>query len=95
MPDQQRKMKEENMSNNTEFPFAKARRITPEEVNQAKTAIQKQFGDEYIVRSKDDDYELISLKINPKIIAWAKNEAEKQGINYQVFLNNELLKLCS
>jgi predicted DNA binding CopG/RHH family protein len=83
------------MSNNIEFPFAKARRITPEEVNRAKIAIQKQFGDEYIARSKDDDYELISLKINPKIITWAKKEAEKQGINYQVFINNELLKLCS
>lgn len=83
------------MSNNTEFPFAKARRITSEEVNHAKITIQKQFGDEYIVRSRDDDYELVSLKINPKIIAWAKNEAKKQGVNYQVFLNNELLKLCS
>lgn len=83
------------MNKNTEFPFANARRITEKEVNQAKIAIQEQFGDEYLVKSSDENYELISLKINPKIISWAKKEAEKQGINYQIFINNELLKLCS
>jgi predicted DNA binding CopG/RHH family protein len=83
------------MSKNTEFPFANARRITKEEVNQAKIAIKEQFGEQYTVRQNEDNYELISLKINPKIIDWATKEAEKQGINYQVFINNELLKLCS
>ena len=83
------------MNKNTEFPFANARRITKEEVEQATVAIKEQFGEEYTVRSSQDDYELISLKINQKIIDWAKKEAEKQGIDYQVFINNELLKLCS
>ena len=38
------------MSKNTEFPFANARRITSEEISQAKTAIKKQFGEEYTIR---------------------------------------------
>ena len=38
------------MNKNIEFPFANARRITPEEVNKAKVAIKQQFGQEYTVR---------------------------------------------
>ncbi len=83
------------MNKNTEFPFANARRITSEEVSKAKIAIKQQFGEEYTVRQNENDYELISFKINPKILDWAKQEAEKEGINYQVFINNQLLKLCS
>jgi uncharacterized protein (DUF4415 family) len=83
------------MNKNTEFPFANARRITPEEISQAKTAIKEQFGEEYTIRNSNPDYELVSLKLDAKIVSWAKQEAEKRGVNYQVIINNELLKLCS
>jgi uncharacterized protein (DUF4415 family) len=83
------------MNKNPEFPFANARRITPEEISQAKTAIKKQFGEEYTIRNSNPDYELVSLKLDAKIVSWAKQEAEKRGVNYQVIINNELLKLCS
>jgi hypothetical protein len=32
---------------------------------------------------KEDKYERISISLHPKILAWAKEEAEKQGIGYQ------------
>jgi uncharacterized protein (DUF4415 family) len=83
------------MNKNTEFPFANARRITPEEISQAKTAIKEQFGEEYTIRKSNSDYELVSLKLDAKIVNWAKQEAKKQGVNYQIIINNELLKLCS
>jgi hypothetical protein len=83
------------MNKNTEFPFANARRITPEEISQAKIAIKEQFGEKYAIRKSHPDYEIVSLKLDAKIINWAKQEAEKQGINYESIINNELLKLCS
>jgi hypothetical protein len=42
------------MSKNTEFPFANARRITKEEVNQAKIAIKEQFGEKYTIRQNNE-----------------------------------------
>lgn len=78
-----------------EIDSVDAKRITPPEINEAKTGINEQFGEEYLLRKTNINDELVSLKLDKKIINWAKEEAEKQGINYQVFLNQELLKLCS
>ncbi len=44
---------------------------------------------------KQESYQLVSLELNNKIVDWAKKEAEKQGVSYDVIINNELLKLCS
>jgi hypothetical protein len=44
---------------------------------------------------QEDDYELITFKIHPKISAWAKEESQKKGINYQIVINEFLLEKIS
>ncbi len=82
----------------TEFPFESARRITTEEVEAATKAVKEQFDIEPPKRgrpSKDDSerFEPVSIRLHPKVIKWAKEEAEKQGVGYQTMINEALLRL--
>ena len=86
------------MPKKVEFPFEKARRITPEEVMAAETAIEEQFGINYSRReepqkSETEKYQVVSIPLHPQVIAWAKAEAKKQGVGYQIIINEALLKL--
>ena len=86
------------MHNQVEFPFEKARRITPEEAIAAETAIQEQFGiDASRVgrppKSETEKYQPISIRLHPQVIAWAKGEAKKRGVGYQTIINEALLKV--
>jgi uncharacterized protein (DUF4415 family) len=88
------------MKKNAEFPFAHARRISPSEVIAAEQAIQEQFGINYTRRgrpakSETEKYQSVSIRLHPQVIAWAKSEAEKQGVGYQTIINEALLKLVS
>ncbi len=81
-----------------EFPFANARRISHQEVVSAEQAIQEQFGINCTrigrpIKSEAEKYQSISIRLHPKIIAWAKSEAKKQGVGYQTIINDVLLKL--
>jgi uncharacterized protein (DUF4415 family) len=83
----------------TEFPFESARHITAEEVANAWEAVKKQFGIEPPLRgrsAKDDSgrYEPVSIRLHPKVIKWAKEEAERRGVGYQTVINEALLKLA-
>lgn len=84
----------------TEFPFESARRITTEEVTAARIAVKEQFGIDSPLRgrpTKDESerYEPVSIRLHPKVIEWAKKEAERRGIGYQTVINEALLKLTS
>ena len=43
-------------------------------------------------KDEEEKYEPISIRFHPKIIAWAKKEAEKRGIGYQTVINEALLE---
>jgi len=39
--------------------------------------------DRTIVAQPEESYESVVLQLHPKVLSWAKAEAEKQGIAYQ------------
>ncbi len=84
------------MKKESEFPFEKARRVTPEENQKFREAISEQFGMKLRkrgrpVKNEDEKYEPISIRLHPKILAWAKEEAQKKGVGYQTVINEVLL----
>jgi uncharacterized protein (DUF4415 family) len=86
------------MPKKVEFPFEKARRISPEEVMAAETAIQEQFCINYSRvgrpnKSETEKYQPVSIRLHPQVIAWAKAEAKKRRVGYQTIINEALLKL--
>jgi len=85
------------MKKEPEFPFDRARRVTPQENEKFKQAISDQFGIKLKKRgrpTKDqgEKYEPISIRLHPKVLAWAKQEAKKRGIGYQTIINEVLLE---
>jgi uncharacterized protein (DUF4415 family) len=88
------------MKKESKFPFERAKRVTPEESQKFKEAISEQFGMKLRKRgrpakSESEKYELISLRLHPKVLAWAKEEAQKRGIGYQTVINEILLERVS
>ncbi len=78
------------MNQDSEFPFDRARRVTPEQHQRFKAAIAQQFGSQ--PDSTEESYEAISLKLHPKILIWAKAEAKRRGTEYQAVINEVLLQ---
>ncbi|MDZ8227714.1 MULTISPECIES: BrnA antitoxin family protein [unclassified Nostoc] len=88
------------MKKQSEFPFERARQVTLEESQKFREAIAEEFGMKLRKRGRppkheDEKYELISLRLHPKILAWAKEEAQKKGIGYQTVINEVLLERIS
>jgi len=85
------------MKKESEFPFDRARRVTPQENEKFKQAISEQFGIKLRKRGRptkdqEEKYEPISIRLHPKVLAWAKQEAKKRGIGYQTIINEVLLE---
>ena len=85
------------MKKEPEFPFDRSRRVTPDENQQFREAISQQFGVTLRKRGRpakqeDEKYKLISLRVHPKVLAWAKEEAHKKGVGYQTVINEALLE---
>jgi uncharacterized protein (DUF4415 family) len=79
-----------------EFPFDKARRITSRELAAARKAIEKKTCASRPPRGRPakqeaDKYRPISIRLHPKVIAWARREARKRGVGYQTIINDVLL----
>ena len=79
------------------FPFHEARRILTHEVKDAKIAIEKKLGSKRPQRgrpnkSMTEKYQTISIRLDPRILSWAKTESKKRRIGYQTFINEVLLK---
>ncbi|MDF5736481.1 MULTISPECIES: BrnA antitoxin family protein [unclassified Nostoc] len=88
------------MKKESEFPFERARRVTPEESEKFREAISEQFSMNLRKRGRpakheDEKYKLIYLRLHPKVLAWAKEEAQKRGIGYQTVINEVLLEQIS
>jgi uncharacterized protein (DUF4415 family) len=83
-----------------DFPFGAARHITGEEVAAAQQAVKAQFGIKGSKRgrplkSEDQKYEAVSIRLHPQVLVWAKVEGDRQGVGYQTVINEALLKLST
>lgn len=84
------------MNQESEFPFERARRVTLAENQEFRTAIVEQFGIDLKKRGRpieeeEEKYPPISIRLHPKILVWAKEEAKQRGIGYQTVINEVLL----
>ncbi len=79
-----------------DFPFESARRITATEVEAARKAIETKLGTKRTRRGRPpkgtEKYQPVSIRLHPKVIAWAKREAKKRKLGYQTVINELLLK---
>lgn len=81
-----------------EYDFSKARRITPEEVEANRKAIEALTGKPRPRRPgpapkpEEERQRPISIRLHPRVLAWAKKEGKRRGIGYQTVINEELLK---
>jgi uncharacterized protein (DUF4415 family) len=85
------------MKNSKEFPFEKARRITNRELAAAHKAIERKKGGPRPSRGRPakpevDKYLPTSIRLHPRVIAWARREARKRGVGYQTIINEVLLE---
>jgi predicted DNA binding CopG/RHH family protein len=99
------------MTQNSEFPFAefpfdglrptvghRAHRVTPAEHQHFKTLLAQQLGTQSVantVITPEEPYQAVSLQLHPKILNWAKAEAQKRGIEYQTVINEVLRRQVS
>ena len=80
-----------------EFPFEEARCITKRELAAARKAIEAKTGMPRPPRgrpskSEVDKYRPTSIRLHPKVMAWAHREARKRGVGYQTIINEALLE---
>lgn len=99
MREKRQKGSANDMNQESEFPFERARRVTPEESQAFRAAIAEQFGINLKKRGRptkeEEKYEPISIRLHPKVLAWAREEARKRGIGYQTVINEILLEQIS
>lgn len=79
-----------------DFPFEAARRVTPREVETARKAIEEKLGRKRPRRGRPpkgaDKYAPVSIRLHPRVLAWAKREAKRRGVGYQTVINETLIK---
>ena len=79
-----------------EFPFETARRLTANEVEAARKAIEQKLGKKRPRRGRPpkgvQKYQPVSIRLHPIVISWAKREAKRRGLGYQTVINEVLLK---
>lgn len=87
------------MSTTKEFPFEAARRVTAKEVEAARHAIEEKLGKPRLRRGRppkgSEKYRAVSIRLNPRVLTWAKKEAKRRGVGYQTVINEVLLKACA
>ena len=82
------------------FKFQRARRITAEEVEANRRAIEKKTGKKRQPRRgrppkvASERYRAISIRLDPAVFTWAKAKAKRKRIGYQTVINEELLSLA-
>ena len=79
-----------------EFPFETARRLTANEAEAARKAIEQKLGKKRPRRGRPpkgvQKYQPVSIRLHPIVISWAKREAKRRGLGYQTVINEVLLK---
>lgn len=87
------------MARAKEFPFETARRVTAREVAAARSAIEKKLGRPRPRRGRPPKgalkYTPVSIRLHPRVLAWAKKEAKRRGLGYQTIINDVLLKVSA
>lgn len=88
------------MKNSNEFPFHKARRLTSAEIEKNRQAIEHHTGKPRRPRGRPAKepstlYLPVSIRLNPKALAWAKQMAREKGVGYQTVINETLLRKAS
>lgn len=86
------------MRKQKEFPFDRARRLTREEAEAARKAIAAKLGKKRARRGRPpkgpDKYEPVSIRLHPKVVAWARREAKRRAVGYQTVINEVLLRVA-
>ena len=82
---------------NPPFDFRKARRITPKEVEENRKAIERKLGIKLPPRGRPpklehERHQSVTIRLHPKAIAWAKEQAKRRGVGYQTIINEVLLR---
>lgn len=82
------------MKKEEDFPFERARRITPEEVEMFRRAIEQKTGKKRPKRKgpKPLPFKSISIRLHPFAYQWIKEEAKRKGLKPQELINQVLLK---
>jgi uncharacterized protein (DUF4415 family) len=85
------------MKRSNDFPFERARRITPREVEAARRAIEMTAGKPRRPRGRpakpaSERYRPVFIRLHPKVLGWAKRAAIRRGVGYQTVINETLLK---
>jgi uncharacterized protein (DUF4415 family) len=82
---------------NRDFNFARARKVTSEETEAFRVAIEKTLGVHRPKRGRpekdpSEKFTPISIRLHPTALAWAKKEALRHGVGYQTIINDLLMK---
>jgi hypothetical protein len=85
------------MKRSNEFNFDKFRRVTAQEVESARKAIEKKLNVKRAVRGRPPKAEAerfrpIHIRLNPLALKWARQEAHKRHTGYQTIINETLLE---
>lgn len=89
------------MSREKPFDFKKARRISPEEVESARKAIERKLGIALPKKSgrppssASGRAQPVSIRLSPLVLAWAKREAKKKGVGYQTVIKDTLERIAT
>lgn len=76
------------------------RNVTPEESEFFRQALENTFGIPLPprgrpVKTAEEKYKPISIRLHPAVLEWAKREAKKRGVGYQTIINEVLLKAAA
>ncbi len=87
------------MKRSSEFPFERARQVTRQEVREARKAIAAKTGRRRRrgrpKKAAIERYRAVSIRLHPRVLRWAKQEAKRSRIGYQSVINHTLLKASS
>ena len=81
----------------TEKQLRSARRATPEETEKYRRAIEGTLGTPRPPRlgrppkHPHEKYRPVYMRLHPRVLAWAREEAKRRGIGYQTVINSTLL----
>jgi uncharacterized protein (DUF4415 family) len=72
--------------------------VTPAETEEFRRAIEESTGKPRPPRGRPpkpeaERHRATSIRLHPRVLAWARREAAKRGIGYQTVINDALLKM--
>lgn len=83
-----------------EFPFERARRVTPGETEMFRKMIEEKLGVKRPPRGRPpkkmtERYRAISIRLDPRVLRWARQEAKRRRTGYQTVINQTLLRFAA